>query len=68
MSIVNISAYKFISLDELPALRVRLLARCEALALKGTKPIWASFRGRSTIVSPASPAFLLPAKDEATPT
>jgi UPF0176 protein len=36
MSIVNISAYKFISLDELPALRERLLERCEALALKGT--------------------------------
>jgi UPF0176 protein len=36
MSIVNISAYKFISLDDLPALRERLLARCEALALKGT--------------------------------
>jgi UPF0176 protein len=36
MSIVNISAYKFISLDDLPALRERLFARCEALALKGT--------------------------------
>ena len=36
MSIVNISAYKFISLDDLPALRERLLERCEALALKGT--------------------------------
>ncbi|MEO6925107.1 MAG: sulfurtransferase [Rhodanobacter sp.] len=36
MSIVNISAYKFISLDELPELRERLLARCEALDLKGT--------------------------------
>lgn len=36
MSIVNISAYKFISLADLPALRERLLARCEALALKGT--------------------------------
>jgi UPF0176 protein len=36
MSIVNISAYKFISLDELPALRERLLERCESLALKGT--------------------------------
>jgi UPF0176 protein len=36
MPIVNISAYKFISLDELPVLRERLLARCEALALKGT--------------------------------
>jgi len=36
MSIVNISAYKFISLDDLPALRERLRARCEALALKGT--------------------------------
>ncbi|KZC32540.1 UNVERIFIED_ORG: sulfurtransferase [Rhodanobacter sp. FW104-R5] len=30
------SAYKFISLDDLPALRERLLARCAALALKGT--------------------------------
>lgn len=36
MSIVNISAYKFIGLDDLPALRERLLARCEELALKGT--------------------------------
>ncbi|MGY3041031.1 UPF0176 protein [Rhodanobacter sp. TND4EL1] len=36
MSIVNISAYKFISLDDLPALRERLLERCDALALKGT--------------------------------
>ncbi len=36
MSIVNIFAYKFISLDDLPALRERLFARCEALALKGT--------------------------------
>ena len=36
MSIVNISAYKFISLDDLPALRERLFARCQALALKGT--------------------------------
>jgi UPF0176 protein len=36
MSIVNISAYKFISLDDLPTLRERLLARCEALTLKGT--------------------------------
>lgn len=36
MSIVNISAYKFISLDELPMLRERLRERCEALALKGT--------------------------------
>ena len=36
MSIVNISAYKFVSLDDLPTLRERLLARCEVLALKGT--------------------------------
>jgi UPF0176 protein len=36
MSIVNISAYKFISLDDLPVLRDQLFARCEALALKGT--------------------------------
>ncbi len=36
MSIVNISAYKFISLDALPALRERLRQRCEDLALKGT--------------------------------
>lgn len=36
MSIVNISAYKFISLDHLPTLRELLLARCEVLALKGT--------------------------------
>ena len=36
MSIVNLSAYRFVSLDDLPALRERVLARCEALALKGT--------------------------------
>lgn len=36
MSIVNLSAYKFISLDELPALRERMLERCTALSLKGT--------------------------------
>ncbi|GAB2572041.1 sulfurtransferase [Dyella jejuensis] len=36
MSILNISAYRFVSLDDLPALRERLLARCHALALKGT--------------------------------
>ncbi|HEY0199570.1 MAG TPA: sulfurtransferase [Rhodanobacter sp.] len=36
MSIVNISAYKFISLDELPTLRERVLERCHALLLKGT--------------------------------
>jgi len=36
MSIVNLSAYRFVSLDELPALRERLLERCESLALKGT--------------------------------
>lgn len=36
MSIVNISAYKFVSLDELPALREQLSACCETLALKGT--------------------------------
>ncbi|TAL82899.1 MAG: sulfurtransferase [Rhodanobacter sp.] len=36
MSIVNISAYKFIRLDDLAALRERLFECCEALALKGT--------------------------------
>jgi len=36
MSIVNISAYKFIGLDDLPALRERLFSCCEALALRGT--------------------------------
>jgi UPF0176 protein len=36
MSIVNIAAYKFISLDDLPALRERALERCQALVLKGT--------------------------------
>jgi UPF0176 protein len=36
MSTLNISAYKFVSLDDLATLRERLLARCEALALKGT--------------------------------
>jgi UPF0176 protein len=36
MSIVNISAYRFVSLDDLPTLRERMLERCDALALKGT--------------------------------
>jgi UPF0176 protein len=36
MSTVNLSAYRFVSLDDLPALRERVLARCEALSLKGT--------------------------------
>jgi UPF0176 protein len=36
MSILNISAYRFVSLDDLPALRERMLAHCHALALKGT--------------------------------
>jgi UPF0176 protein len=36
MSIVNLSAYRFVSLDDLPALRECLLQRCLALELKGT--------------------------------
>lgn len=36
MSVVNLSAYRFVSLDDLPALRQRMLERCEVLALKGT--------------------------------
>ncbi len=36
MSTLNISAYRFVSLDDLPALRERMLAQCHALALKGT--------------------------------
>jgi UPF0176 protein len=36
MSIVNISAYKFISLDDLPALRERVLDQCTTPGLKGT--------------------------------
>src|SRR5579859_7667470 len=36
MSIINLSAYRFVSLDDLPALRERILERCEALSLKGT--------------------------------
>jgi UPF0176 protein len=36
MSILNISAYKFVALDDLNALRARILERCESLALKGT--------------------------------
>jgi UPF0176 protein len=36
MSILNISAYRFVGLDDLPALRERVLAQCHALALKGT--------------------------------
>ena len=36
MPIVNIAAYRFVSLESLPALRARVLERCTALALKGT--------------------------------
>ena len=36
MSIVNLAAYRFVSLDDLPALRERLLACGQALGLKGT--------------------------------
>lgn len=36
MSILNISAYKFVGLDGLDALRARMVERCTALALKGT--------------------------------
>jgi UPF0176 protein len=36
MSILNISAYKFVAIDDLDALRTRIVERCEALALKGT--------------------------------
>jgi len=36
MSILNLSAYRFVQLDDLPSLRERILERCEALALKGT--------------------------------
>jgi UPF0176 protein len=36
MSTVNLAAYKFVSLDDLPDLRERVLERCTALSLKGT--------------------------------
>lgn len=36
MPIVNLSAYKFVSLEDLPRLRECMLERCHALALKGT--------------------------------
>ena len=36
MSIINLSAYRFVSLHDLPELRERILERCEALELKGT--------------------------------
>lgn len=36
MTILNISAYKFVGIDDLEALRARIVERCEALALKGT--------------------------------
>jgi UPF0176 protein len=36
MNILNISAYKFVALDDLAVLRERIVARCEALSLKGT--------------------------------
>ncbi len=34
--ILNISSYKFVALQDLPALREQLRARCQALELKGT--------------------------------
>ncbi|MEW9625367.1 sulfurtransferase [Rhodanobacter geophilus] len=36
MNIVNLAAYRFVALDDLPALRERVLERAAALALKGT--------------------------------
>ena len=36
MQIVNISAYKFVSLDDIETLRPEMRARCDALDLKGT--------------------------------
>ncbi|VVE72116.1 rhodanese superfamily protein [Pandoraea captiosa] len=36
MSIVNIAAYKFVTLDDIATLRPALLERCQALDLKGT--------------------------------
>ncbi|MFN3751820.1 MAG: sulfurtransferase [Thiobacillus sp.] len=36
MSVVNISCYKFVTLDDREALRASLKARCDALDLKGT--------------------------------
>ena len=36
MSTLNISAYKFVGIDDAPALRERLLEQCTALALMGT--------------------------------
>ncbi|WP_345781168.1 sulfurtransferase [Dyella silvae] len=36
MTIINLSAYRFVSLDDLPELRERIRERCEALSLKGT--------------------------------
>jgi UPF0176 protein len=36
MSVVNISCYKFVGLDDREALRADLKARCDALGLKGT--------------------------------
>src|SRR5262245_45814208 len=35
-AILNISAYRFVTLDDLPALRERLFAQARALGLKGT--------------------------------
>ena len=36
MTILNISAYKFVVLDDLESLRARIVERCDTLALKGT--------------------------------
>jgi UPF0176 protein len=36
MNILNLAAYRFVALDDLPALRERVLGRAAALALRGT--------------------------------
>lgn len=36
MNILNIAAYRFITLDELPTLKIALKAKCAALQLRGT--------------------------------
>ena len=38
-SILNIAAYLFVSLDDLPELRAKMLDECNSRHLKGTIPV-----------------------------
>ena len=56
LPIVNIAAYRFAALVELPALRIELLALCRSQLLRGT--ILLSSEGVNLFVAGGSPPFL----------